>query len=411
MARPRARVVRAEVTEHFLVTCPNCQARISLETQVERRTGWRRLLPPRRAPLLMCLACHAVLDPELPRGRRITQLRLSPAAPLVQVQAVVSAPAPPAQPPGGGETDAGEPPWENEPDILQYRRRRRGGASWTKEQAQFRERVIQQLKSAELAVPVLPQVATELTRLFRSPEIDVSKVIEVIQRDAMITATLLKLANSALYRSDRPCTTVKAAVERMGFAQVQGVVYSVTMSCKVLQSAAYGIDAGKLHRHALGVAMLARMAALRVGMDPGQAFLAGILHDVGKVVILDACHRAGRGEKLPGVEAVVHELMDLHHARLGGVLCVRWQLPEFLQATLRHHHDTPPEKGTEPVAVLVNLADNLAHVLGLGVAPVRVRVAEHPALAALGMSSARALELLKEFDTVAEEFEGLAQLR
>jgi putative nucleotidyltransferase with HDIG domain/diguanylate cyclase (GGDEF)-like protein len=235
------------------------------------------------------------------------------------------------------------------------------------------------LDQKTLQLPSLPLVAVRLLELTLDDHSSADDLARVIETDPALAAKVLRIVNSAAYGLHRKIASVSQAVALLGFAGIRALALGVTLFERLVRKKdAAGFDRLFFWQHCLAVAALARILAGRLGYaDPEEAYIAGLLHDVGKIILethgrkgySDFCrrHAAEDGGTLVENEA---RFVGLSHDRLGAFFCAHWQLPERLVlAVLFHHgrfdHLTLPKKESTLIAI-VSLANFIAWIEGLG---------------------------------------------
>lgn len=220
-------------------------------------------------------------------------------------------------------------------------------------------------------LPPAPQVLPTLLGLLGNANVDTSRVVAVIGVDPGLTASVLQVCNSAFFASGSAAETLEEAVTRLGFDEVFRTVAALVggRSMGPAQKG-YGIDAGELWKHSVTTAMAAQRVAARRGDNETLAYTAGLLHDLGKVV-LSAALETQYDRLLEEVERHQHPLLEaekhllgVDHAEIGARLLERWRFPESLVAAVRHHH-APVGAGTHgSLAATVYVGNMLAHFMG-----------------------------------------------
>jgi len=242
------------------------------------------------------------------------------------------------------------------------------------------ERVVEVIeRSGEL--PTIGGVATEVVRLAGDPSADFGKVAAAVENDPSLAAKVLRLANSPFYGLRGEVSSVERAVALLGMAQVRNIALSLSVIRDF--SGSYGGETFRWDRfweHSAGVAVIAEtmIRLLKLPMS-GTEYAAGLLHDVGKILLghhfpqefarcLDLAAR--RQASLREVEP---EVFGTHHAELGGWIAERWGFPTPLREAIRYHHE-PTDAGQQWVAAVVHLADLFAKVKQIGFGGDRVAV-------------------------------------
>jgi len=237
--------------------------------------------------------------------------------------------------------------------------------------------------------PVLPATAIELLNLSRSPKVEFDQITAVLQKDPLVAAQVLKVAQSAAYARGARLTSLQDAVVRLGLETVAGVFMQVSMNMKVFRAPGYEKVMVKLRRHSAMVANVARIVCRRTSVYDEYAFLCGLLHDVGI-----AAGAAAIGTSAP-FDVAWPAIIDAH-AEAGRSLCVAWKLPPDVALVVQAHHGAPPGQPQHPVASAIMVAEWMARRLGFG---VNDDGNDHPPvgeLKALGISEAMTVEILNE---------------
>jgi len=256
-------------------------------------------------------------------------------------------------------------------------------------------------------LPVLPQVYFEVHNLLVAEEDpSVEAIARAIRREPAMAAKLMQVANSTFFGQRRQVENVERATIVLGLAMVHGLVltHGVFQVLEVRQVEGFSHEA--LWRHSLACGLLARQLAQRLAWSPQEqesATLAGLLHDLGKLVLVKAIPgryarvlrrvRQGKGS----VEAAERALLGVTHASVGGHLAEWWNLPLPLASAIRWHCRPSASPQPDLLACLTHLADGLAHRLGLADLPGAPTVLPAPGpLAILGLENAELENLLAE---------------
>jgi putative nucleotidyltransferase with HDIG domain len=226
-------------------------------------------------------------------------------------------------------------------------------------------------------LPTLPTVVRRMQEMMQREDTSVKEIGEVIALDVALAARVLKLVNSALYGLASPVTTIDHAVALLGFAEVK----NLTMSLKVMDVFADWesgvLDKEEFWKHSLACALCARNLGTEVqDVMPEEAFLGGLLHDIGKLVMdsyfQDQWKKIQKGAKEKKTDPLVleKELLGIPHTEVGEYLARHWQLSEIHQMAIRYHHVLPPEKTTDAplfrYCAVITCADQLVRWMCLG---------------------------------------------
>jgi putative nucleotidyltransferase with HDIG domain len=207
-------------------------------------------------------------------------------------------------------------------------------------------------------LPTIPAVVTEVLSLVDGESTNARRLVEVVEKDQALTARTLRLANSAYFGQQRQVSTIPRAVMVLGFSTVRNLAFGV----KVWESLGNGLTRKaieELWAHAVLVAFLARrVAGVMREADPDECFTAGMVHDVGRVLIAgrfgdDYWKLMPEDPTLP-LDVIERENLGIDHAEVGGWLLEAWNLPTGIVDGVRRHHDTPKRQGTGRVLGVTN---------------------------------------------------------
>lgn len=230
----------------------------------------------------------------------------------------------------------------------------------------------QQIQANPGLVPALPDVVAEAMRLLDDPEAGPADFDKVLSRDPSLVASMLRLANSPVYGFAHKRETVRDAVIGLGLKGLRGMLLGCSLN-KVFgpRFSCYGKDSKTLWRHSLAVAAAAKFLTKALPKSPDDAeemFVAGLLHDLGKLLL--APFLTAMGKDLTVGKEPVHfaeqRLLDIDHQEAGGLIADKWNLKPMVRAVITHHHfKTGPQAHQHAIAV-VRLADYVASEGGNG---------------------------------------------
>ena len=220
------------------------------------------------------------------------------------------------------------------------------------------------------SLPPAPMLVTELLALFREQDCDVDHVVQLISYEPSLTAQILRTCNSVYFAGDQPPSDIFEAVTRIGFYQVYTLVVSIFgAKTKAMEGADKGVNVDELWRHSVAVAVAASTVADDIGLPKAVAFTAGLLHDIGKLVLASGERETyarlierARIEQVP-LTPVERSALAIDHAELGGELMRRWNLPAEVVAAVAHHHDLETSPTHTQLCAVIQVADLVAHQL------------------------------------------------
>jgi putative nucleotidyltransferase with HDIG domain/predicted Zn finger-like uncharacterized protein len=256
-------------------------------------------------------------------------------------------------------TDAGDAP---EPEKSPLEGKPRGKA--------LKKKILQTLTGV---LPSMPQIVLKAQEILSNPDSSLKALASVIATDQAISVRALKLANSAYYGLAGKVTSIGHASVLLG-AKTLGEIIMMAGTSGVLGNTlkGYGLESEDVWRHSLAVAIGSRFIAERVGSDmSNDAFMAGLIHDSGKIMLdqhmyerRDAFKEFTKEGQQPVYKAEQH-LLGFDHSEIGADVCESWGIPASLTEAIRHHHH-PARAPRNQLAYIVQVADTLAIRCGIG---------------------------------------------
>ena len=225
----------------------------------------------------------------------------------------------------------------------------------------LRERIEQRLTDGKLDLPMLPQVASEVLAQGNQESSDVRRLSDLLHRDQALAGHVLRVANSAAFGGDVPIQSIQQALIRIGLVQMREIVVTVALHGKVFRSGSHQDLIAELWRHSTIAGLYAKEIARHLRSNVESAFVCGLLHDVGKPVVLgmvlDLCRETGE----PATPATCIAALDEFHTRVGRLLAERWALPEPVLDSITFHHETEAAAQLGKAVQMTALADLLAY--------------------------------------------------
>ena len=241
-----------------------------------------------------------------------------------------------------------------------------------------REGVIEQITSRIEQLPSLPGIVQEFVRLAQHPSSSASDFEKVIRQDQVLAGRLMQVANSSLYAREKSVATITEAVILLGLDQIKSLAYASSGSKLLAQKLEwYGYEGTGLWLHSIACAHAARFMASRAGLKKRaaeQMYVAGLIHDVGKVMLGGALREVAPDFAAPlvvqdvSITTVEESHLSISHAEVGEMIGAHWQLSTEELAAIRHHHDPASAGGAVWAAAVVHAADGVSTRVGLGIA-------------------------------------------
>lgn len=220
--------------------------------------------------------------------------------------------------------------------------------------------------------PTLPAVVVRILELTADPDSALEDFISMIQCDPSLTTTVLKLSNSALYGQVRKVSTLKQAISVLGINEIRNVVVgrAVFTSFKRIKSSTH-FDIRDFWWHSFICGLSANILA-KEGPYSDDFFIAGLIHDIGKLVLITALPVSfldivkNNNEQAHEIFKQEERVFGISHAEIGMTLLKRWMFPDSLVVATGYHHRPENAEMQAHVAALIHFADILAHRNSLG---------------------------------------------
>ncbi len=221
-------------------------------------------------------------------------------------------------------------------------------------------------------------VVMKIISLANNPQSSPGDLVSAISMDAMLTAKLLKLVNSAYFGVGKAISSLNRAVIMLGFNTIKNIALSVAVISAInIKDDFKWFSNEQFWEHCLGCAIASRTMAKAMKTSPFQVeehFVAGLLHDIGKAVLIqkhkDECEKIYDPEFEPSTLRVdlENKHFNVSHAMLGNMIAQQWKFPQSLSQSIAFHHN-PISEGKEinQLALSVYVADHYTHLLKIGI--------------------------------------------
>jgi putative nucleotidyltransferase with HDIG domain len=240
------------------------------------------------------------------------------------------------------------------------------------------------------ALPSLPEIVHHVMKSLKDDDADMDTLVHHINTDPVIVSRLLAGANASAFGLSARVDSARQAFMVLGENRVVSIILATALIERYSKPTPE-FDPRKLWCHTLGVAICARALAERLDFSPEMAFTGGLLHDIGKLLMLTVAPadyarvlQLHQAEEVAVVDAE-NAVFGYTHAAAGGALATRWCLPYEISEAIAAHHD--PDESCSELGDLIHAANVLSHALELGAAPEnRVPDLSERACASLGLS-------------------------
>jgi HD-like signal output (HDOD) protein len=267
-------------------------------------------------------------------------------------------------------------------------------------------------------LPPLPTLVTRALDLLNDPGADAKEVEAVIGKDQSLVSKLIRVSNSALYGGKQRVESLQQALTRLGAKTIKSLILAASMQGYFLKTNPGALTWGQsLWQHAAEVGMAARRIAVAVGHDdPEQAFVGGVVHDIGKLVILlagDDAYRQiqnmKRRETIAERDAEIR-VLGTDHTAVGVQLMEKWKMPSSARLCTRYHHHVDDAAENKPLVAVAAYANHLSHLYGAQAQPATPerQAAIDRVIGYLGLSQQSIQALIESVNTDFQEASLLA---
>jgi putative nucleotidyltransferase with HDIG domain len=278
-----------------------------------------------------------------------------------------------------------------------------------------KDELVQRAVDLQVLPQVLPDVARKVIDSINSYSDSASQLSNIIEKDQTIAARVLKVSNSVRYSTRQEVTSMRQAVVTLGCNAIESIALAVSTRSLYKHS---GITEHMMWDHSVGAAIAARLIATDHGRDLAEvAFIGGLMHDVGKVVMNNDAHDAFvevmRRINNDGVDSIDAEeaVFGYNHIDIGSEVITKWGFPPILVQILAQHHldkcslDDISDLFVAKVTACVCLANSICKLLGIGYRSPdeTIDIYAHPSVAFLHISRNEVYKLIKETATTYEQ--------
>jgi len=247
----------------------------------------------------------------------------------------------------------------------------------------------------------LPDVAAEVMALCQQSASDALRVEKSVTRDPFISAQIVSVSNSPMFAPRMPIVSVRDAIVRIGLSNVNDIVMMVVTSSTMFRIRGFDEHVSRVTARFPATALASRLIASTLRLPMEAAFTAGLLHDIGDLILLDRCVKDGkvRAEmtKEPVFYGVILDALQANHAKVGAAVCTVWKLPSSTVEAAAHHHQYKLG-GHHFSANLVAAADAFTDAMGIGVPIKRILDPAEAVFLDLGLKAEQVTSTLTQFE-------------
>ncbi len=230
-------------------------------------------------------------------------------------------------------------------------------------------KIADKLKNAE-NIPPLPEVVHEILSITSKEDFSIKELKKAIEKDPLLVAKILKVANSFMYNPyGREITSIDRAIMQLGTKNLVPVVIGLSIA-GMSDLAGKRFNKEIFWKHSYTCGHIAKRLAKRFNLPEAEAFTAGILHDIGKLILYiffpedyERALKLSEEKNLPSTEAE-KLVFEIDHTEVGKLVLQQWKLPNLIIDVVTHHHE-PSKARNKELAALVNISNILTRITGM----------------------------------------------
>lgn len=200
-------------------------------------------------------------------------------------------------------------------------------------------RLQEKIQTGSLDLPLLPGVAADVLRLVESHDSDAQSLSKLIQSDPALASHVMRIANSALYSPNSTLVSLQQAIARLGMTMISEIAFAASVNAKTFSAPGYEKLVEKIWRHSLASALWAKEIARKARKNVETTFLCGLLHQIGKPVVMQALSDIMAEDNIVLTEEEVIVVVDEYQQLVGANVAAHWKLPESVIETINYTED------------------------------------------------------------------------
>ncbi|TKB89419.1 MAG: HDOD domain-containing protein [Nitrospira sp.] len=229
---------------------------------------------------------------------------------------------------------------------------------------QLEQALVQKIKTGDVELPLLPQAASQVMALASDPSADAAKLSALIHQDQALAAHVLRIANSPAYMPRSPVVSLQHAVAMLGITLLSEIAFTASLKTGAFKVPGYEDDVKQLWRHSLASGAFAKEVARMRRVNVESAYLCGLLHAIGKPVILRTATTLANQQRIALEKPVLSGWIAGYHAEVGAMIADKWGLPKQVAVAIQYYGDYDHATEFRQECLLTCVANRLAsHLL------------------------------------------------
>ncbi len=265
----------------------------------------------------------------------------------------------------------------------------------------------ERIESGTIDVPLLPKVAAEVLRMVYDPNAEAAKLAALIHQDQALAAHVIRVANSPAYMPRNPVVSLQHAVAMLGMNLLSEIAFTTSLKNAALKVEGFEREIKGLWQHSLASGAYAKEIARMRRFNVESAYLCGLLHAIGKPVVVQTAAALSREHKMAIEPPWVDQLLAGYHTRVGSLIAKKWALPQQVIESIAFYEHYDQATGSRQECMITCLADRLATHLLQPESMDDAAVRDHPVYAELNLYPDDVEALLQMKEKVAATVEAM----
>jgi putative nucleotidyltransferase with HDIG domain len=262
------------------------------------------------------------------------------------------------------------------------------------------------VRGEALDLPLLPQTAMEVMEACNEEDVDAGSLSELLEHDQSLASHVLRVANSAAYAPQEPIISLQQAMSRLGISTICEIAVSIAVKGRVFRVPGYQVRIRELWMHSAAAGVYAKEVARRCGCEVDSAFLCGLLHDIGKPIVMHTLiEEVKRRTDRPIPSSVMEGAIAEFHELVGALVIRSWGFPAWVVEAVSRHHDYASVDQFQGRVMVASLANELSHWALADNTTEKDFPAELPVIEDLDLSAEDLIGLLEKRGSVLEVVE------
>ncbi len=258
-------------------------------------------------------------------------------------------------------------------------------------------------------VPMLPEVTSQALTLAHEPETSAAQMAELIERDQSLAGHVMRIANSAAYTPLANLVSLQQAVARLGMIVISEIALAAVLGAKLFNTPGYEDHVEFNWQHALATSLWAKEIANEGGVNSDAAFLAGLLHSIGRPAVLQTVLELARQEERTLTPETVYRLENKYSQQVTELVVNRWGMPVQVRESIKPFEQLDANTESAKIAAAVHAGSRFAtYMLDIAAEDDKETLMDLTALELLGLDDIQIAQLLDKEEVIQQRLAGLS---